>query len=109
MSIPEGYNFIKHLVEQGRALEVFEIIVNLRKASNGLQLELMTIEEKNQRMLAAGDAMANYVRLVPGHPSCYSLLLDWGRAKGGACPHTDHPLMKCLACHNEPEDEGLQS
>jgi hypothetical protein len=62
MSIPEGYNFIKHLVEQGRAIEVFEIIEKLRKSDADLQAKLFESDRINRELLALSNRQASTIR-----------------------------------------------
>ncbi len=62
MSIPEGYNLIKHLVEQGRAIEVFEIIDKLRKSDADLQAKLFESDRINRELLALSNRQSSTIR-----------------------------------------------
>ena len=92
MSIPEGYNLIKHLVEQGRAIEVFEIIEKLRKSDADLQAKLFESDRINRELLALSNRQASTIRSLTkagdemaadliGEFGSYNSVNDWNAAK----------------------------
>ena len=58
----------------------------LNKITHGLMKEKEQLQAQVERLTKAGDAMADYIMVVPGTPMAHVYLIDWNAAKEGKQP-----------------------